>query len=91
MRKTLKRVIQIEVETERSVIVSFKQHSKRWCPNCCLESQFVLLSEVAAGANLIENDITQNHLHLDKQTDGQVFVCLNSLNKSQRKLKEKTS
>jgi hypothetical protein len=65
---------------ERSVVVTVRQHSTRWCPNCQLQSQFVLLSEIVANDNLTENDITQNHqLHLDKQTDGQVFVCLNSL------------
>lgn len=82
--KRVKRVIQIEVETERSVVIACRQRAIRWCRNCNLEFAFVSLTEVAALTGLTESELLQNHqLHLEKQADDQVLICLNSLNKSQ--------
>jgi hypothetical protein len=82
--KTVKRVIHIEIETERSVSIACRQSRIRWCPICNLELAFVSLAEVAALAGLSEGELIQNHqLHLETQPDNQVFVCLNSLNKIQ--------
>jgi len=81
--KTVKRVIQIEVETERSVVVACRQSSTGWCGRCNLEIPFLPLAEVVALTRLEESELAQNHdLHLEIQSDGQVLVCLNSINKS---------
>jgi hypothetical protein len=82
--KRVKRTIQIEVETERSVVFACRRESVRWCSICEREISFVSLAEVAALAGSSAETLIRNQrLHLHEQTDGQVLICINSLNQSQ--------
>lgn len=81
----MKRRIEINVKTERLVVVSHRRSSRMmgWCDLCASPSAMLTVDEAAAlassSARRIYRRVEAGELHFMETPEGSLLVCLNSL------------
>lgn len=82
----MKRRIEINIQTERLVIVRLSRRSTgtvAWCEGCAGLSRMLAVDEATVVARCTSRDIYRrveaNQLHFTETPEGILLICLNSL------------
>lgn len=84
----MKRKRRTEITVETETIVCLRRRSQAaliaWCPQCAAEVKLVTPEAAALHSGLslraIYRRIEADRLHFSETAEGQLFICLNSLN-----------
>src|SRR5581483_10808060 len=84
----VKRKRRTEITVESETIVCLRRRSRAaltaWCPQCAAEVKLVTPEEAEAHSGFslraIYRKVEADRLHFSETAEGQLFICLNSLN-----------
>ena len=84
----------ITIETDSLLVLRGRKAWRAWCPQCAAESEMIPLDGLGVISNLLPVEVEiwleSEAIHRSQTMDGTSLICLNSLLKRIRKVKNTT-